>query len=90
MEKRILLNEPMFTALVKKGFLLDESAELRFSTRDLALLCQGKIVEMQHAEWGGFSEYRFALADIGKETINEILKRSPIYADLAGNFENYK
>ena len=90
MEKRILLNDVMFTSLAKKGFLMDGNVQLQLTTRELALLCQGKILEKQHIEWAGPVEYRIALQDIGFDMINEILKRSPIYADLAGNFANYK
>jgi len=90
MEKRILLNDVMFTSLAKKGFLMDGNVQLQLTTRELALLCQGKILEKQHVEWAGTVEYRIAMQDIGFDMINEILKRSPIYADLAGNFLNYK
>jgi hypothetical protein len=34
------------------------------------------------------TNWMFMLQDIGLDTINEILKRSPIYADLAGNLLN--
>lgn len=90
MEKRILLNDVMFTSLAKKGFLMDGNVQLQLATRELALLCQGKIVEKQHVDWNGTIEYRLALQDIGFEMINEILKRSPIFSELAGNFANYK
>jgi len=90
MEKRILLNDLMFTAIAKKGFLAGESSQIQFTTREVALLCQGQIVEKAVQEWAGATEYKFALQDIGFETINEILKRSPIFSELAGNFTNYK
>ena len=80
----------MFTSLAKKGFLMDGNVQLQLTTRELALLCQGKILEKQHIEWAGPVEYRIALQDIGFDMINEILKRSPIFSDLAGNFTNYK
>jgi hypothetical protein len=90
MEKRILLNDVMFTSLAKKGFLMDGNIQLQLTTRELALLCQGKILEKQHIDWNGTIEYRLAMQDIGFEMINEILKRSPIFSELAGNFTNYK
>jgi len=90
MEKRILLNDIAFTSLAKKGYLTDGSVQLQLTNREMALLCQGKIVDKPQIEWGGTTEYKIALQDIGFEMINEILKRSPIYADLAGNFLNYK
>jgi hypothetical protein len=36
------------------------------------------------------TNWLFMLQDIGFDTINEILKRSPIYSDLAGNFINHQ
>ena len=80
----------MFTSLAKKGFLMDGNVQLQLTTRELALLCQGKILEKQHIDWNGTIEYRLAMQDIGFEMINEILKRSPIFSELAGNFTNYK
>ena len=90
MEKRILLNDASFTSLAKKGYVIYDAKQITLTTREIALLCQGKIVEKQEMEWTGPIDYKIALADIGFEMINEILKRSPIFSELAGNFENYK
>jgi len=90
MERKILLNEADFTSICKKGFAAADGKQLSFSSREIATLCQGKILEKQSIEWTGTLEFKFALQDIGFETINEILKRSPIYSDLAGNFLNHR
>jgi hypothetical protein len=88
MEKRILLNDVTFTSLVKKGYVIYDSKEITLTSREVASLCQGKIVEKQEMEWTGPVDYKIALADIGFDMINEILKRSPIFSELAGNFLN--
>jgi len=91
-EMRILLNEPMFTNLCKKGYYTavenNSKNDLYFTNEDIRLLTNGKVVtkEASYAQ----TNWMFMLQDIGFDLINEILKRSPIYADLAGNFINHQ
>ena len=77
----------MFTNLCKKGFYTTDGKEdLYFTKEDIRLLANGKIVEKE-ASYGQV-KCLFMLQDIGFDMINEILKRSPIFSDLAGNFIN--
>jgi hypothetical protein len=86
-EIRIVLNESTFTNLVKKGTISDGTNLIQFTNRDMIELCKGKIVEKEIILWTGNIEYKILLQqDISNENINEILKRSPIFSDLAGSF----
>lgn len=79
----------MFTTLCKRGYYTAENKEdLFFTKEDIRLLANGKIVEKEAAY--GQAKFLFLLQDIGFDHINEILKRSPIFADLAGNFINHQ
>jgi hypothetical protein len=85
-EMRILLNESMFTNLCKMGFYTavenNSKNDLYFTKEDIISLVTGKVVakdaSYEQTNW------LFMLQDIGFDIINEILKRSPIYSDLAG------
>ena len=89
MGKRIIVDEPMFTGICKRGFIqIDNSTQLSFTSREITQLCQGKILEKEIIGWSENKEFEFILQDIDIEMINEILKRSPIFSDLAGNFLN--
>lgn len=92
MEKRISLNEAMFTSLCKRGYWVDhingQNIEIPFNSRELSTVCKGEILDKIYSDWNGNIIFKFALQDIGFDTINEILKRSPLFADLAGNFLN--
>lgn len=89
-EIRTLLNEPMFTNLCKMGYFTavenNSKNDLYFTKEDIRLLATGKVVAKEASYTQ--TNWLFMLQDIGFDTINEILKRSPIYADLAGNFLN--
>lgn len=91
-ETRILLSEPMFTNLCKMGFYTavenNGKNDLYFTKEDIKLLANGKVVEKEASY--AQTNWMFMLQDIGFDIINEILKRSPIYADLAGNFIDNK
>ena len=90
MEKRIVLTEPLFTGVCKRGFIqLDNSTQLSFTSKDISEICKGQILEKQIHDWNGTTVIKFALQDIGFDTINEILKRSPLFSELAGNFLNF-
>lgn len=84
-EKRILLTEPMFIGLCKKGYYsTPDSGDLYFTKEDIKTLATGKIASKEESG----IQWLFMLQDIGFDMIDEILKRSPIYMDLAGNFLN--
>ncbi len=87
MEKRIVLTETMFTGICKRGFIqIDTDNQVSFTSREIAQLCQGKILDKEVSGWSENINYKFILQDIGFDMINEILKRSPLFGELAGNF----
>jgi hypothetical protein len=87
MEKREIrtsLNESMFTNICKYGFVKHQSTlsgtyDIRFTKVDMKQLCLGEILEKQTDD----SILKFGLQDLGLELIREIVKRSPIYSELA-------
>ena len=87
-ETRTVLNEAMFTNLCKMGYYTavenNSKNDLYFTKEDIRLLVTGKRVEKEASYTQ--TNWLFLLQDIGFDNINEILKRSPIFADLAGNF----
>ncbi len=89
-EIRILLNEKTFTNLCKMGFYTavenNSKNDLYFTKEDIKLLATGKVVTKEASYEQ--TNWLFMLQDIGFDIITEILKRSPIYADLSGNFLN--
>jgi len=89
-EKRILLSESMFNNLCKMGYYTaaenNSKNDLYFTKEDVNLLVTGKVVE-KDASYNQ-TKWLFMLQDIGIDLINEILKRSPIFSDLVGNFLN--
>lgn len=83
-EIRNSLNEAMFTNICKHGFIRHQSTlsgtfDIRFSKNDMKQLCLGQIVEKDADD----AILKFALQDLGLDTIKEVVKRSPIYSDLA-------
>ena len=83
-EIRNSLNEAMFTNICKHGFIRHQSTlsgtfDVRFSKNDMKQLCLGQIVEKDADD----AILKFALQDLGLDTIKEVVKRSPIYSDLA-------
>ena len=87
MEKREIrtsLNESMFTNICKHGFIRHQSTlsgtyDVSFTRIDIKHLCKGEILEKQTDD----AVLKFGLQDIGSELIREIVKRSPIYSELA-------
>lgn len=87
MEKREIrtsLNESMFTSICKHGFMKHQSSltgtyDVRFTRVDMKQLCKGDVLEKQTDD----AILKFALQDLGSELIREIVKRSPIYSELA-------
>ena len=89
MEKRIVVTETMFTGICKRGFIqVDTDTQVSFTSREIAHLCQGRILDKDVVSWTENMNFKFALQDIGIEMIDDILKRSPLFGDLAGNFLN--
>lgn len=83
-EIRNSLNEAMFTNICKHGFIRHQSTlsgtfDIRFSKNDIKQLCSGQIIEKDADD----AILKFALQDLGLDTIKEVVKRSPIYSDLA-------
>jgi len=83
-EIRNSLNEAMFTNICKHGFIRHQSTlsgtfDVRFSKNDMKQLCLGQIVEKDADD----AILKFALQDLGLDIIKEVVKRSPIYSDLA-------
>ena len=87
MEKREIrtsLNEAMFTNICKHGFIRHQSTlsgtyDVRFTRVDMKQLCKGEVLEKQTDD----AVLKFGLQDIGSDLIREIVKRSPIYSELA-------
>lgn len=83
-EIRISLTEGMFTNICKHGFIKHQSTlsgtyDVRFTRVDIKHLCSGDILEKETDD----AVLKFGLQDIGSELIREIVKRSPIYSELA-------
>ena len=83
-EVRTSLNEAMFTNICKHGFIRHQSTlsgtyDVSFTRIDIKHLCAGEILEKQTDD----AVLKFVLQDIGLELIREIVKRSPIYSELA-------
>jgi hypothetical protein len=83
-EIRTVVNEQLFTNFCKSGFIKHKSdisgpQDIRFSKIDMKNLATGQILEKETDD----VIYKFALQDIGKDLIREIVKRSPIYSELA-------
>ncbi len=83
-EIRTVVTEQLFTNFCKSGFITHKSEisgqeDIRFSKNDMMVLATGQILEKETDD----TVYKFALQDIGKDLIREIVKRSPIYSELA-------
>jgi len=83
-EIRHSLNESMFTTICKHGFIKHQSTlsgtfDIRFNKNDIKQLSQGVIIEKDADD----AILKFALQDLGLDIIREIVRRSPIYSDLA-------
>lgn len=84
MEIRTLFTEDSFTGLCKAGYLKQYhqsigTFDITFYGVDILTLCKGEIVTK---DINGI-EFKYMLADIGIENCIEIVKRSPIYSELA-------
>ena len=87
-ETRILFTEQTFTNLCKKGYYTavenNSKNDLYFTKEDIVLLVKGEVVTKEASYEQ--TNWLFMLQDIGLEMVREILKRSPIYSEMAGNF----
>ena len=87
-ETRILLTEAMFTNICKMGYYTavenNSKNDLYFNKEDIKLLVTGKVVEKDASYTQ--TNWMFMLQEIEFDLIKEILKRSPIYSDMAGTF----
>jgi len=86
METRILLTESTFTQLCKTGFFSHRSerfgkTDFYLTKQDMKDLATGKIVVKEVSD----EQVKLALQDIGSELIKEIIKRSPIYSEMAND-----
>jgi len=86
-EIRILLNEPNFTQLCKTGFYTHRGefgkTDVYITKADMKEIATGKILTKEVDD----SVIKFALSDIGLVLIREILRRSPIYSEMASDIE---
>jgi hypothetical protein len=84
-ENRISLTEVAFTNICKNGFTYQQTPEgrlqINLTKNDIKVLMVGKILTKK----AGNINVLFALQDIGRFTIGEIVKRSPIYSDIIIN-----
>jgi len=83
-EIRVSINEVMFTNICKHGFIKHQSTlsgtyDVTFTRIDIKHLCKGDILEKQTDD----AILKLALQDLGLEMIREIVRRSPIYSELA-------
>lgn len=83
-EIRILLTEATFTQLCKMGYIpykvnMFNTTDIHFTKSDLIELSSGKIVGKEIDE----TNFQIALQDIGIENIREIVRRSPVYSEVA-------
>ena len=76
----IILNEVTFTNVCKIGILRIGSTEIFFSQKDILDLIKNKEINKDQDIL-----YNIRISNISDFTINEIIKRSPIFSDLANN-----
>lgn len=84
-EIRVVFNEKTFTDLAKSGFYktYNSSSTISFTKNDILALCKrGEIVD----KFMNDKLYKFVCQDLGFNVYREILKRSPIWSDLALEF----
>jgi hypothetical protein len=88
-EIRMLLNEYTFTNLCKAGFFMHNSptgkTDVFVNRNDIRTLIKGEILTIPVGE----EDFKIALQDIGFTMIREILKRSPLFSELAEEVNNY-
>ena len=89
-EIRMLLTEYTFTNLCKAGFFMHNSptmgkTDVFVNRNDIRTLIKGEILTIPVGE----EDFKVALQDIGFTMIREILKRSPLFSELAEEITNY-
>ncbi len=84
-EIRTILNETQFTNLCKKGYITVTTdlgkTDITFTKIDIGELTCGNLVEKEQDD----VKFLYILQDIGLELIGEIVKRSPLFSDIAPN-----
>ncbi len=83
-EIKILLTESSFSQVVKMGriiYSIGESSqiEITLTSMDVREICAGKILMKKVDE----QVIQIAITQIPKETIREILKRTPLYSSIS-------
>lgn len=83
-ETRIILTESRFTHLCKLGYFTHRSenqtkTDVYITKSEMKEIATGKVLEKQV----GYDIVKFALQDIGMDLVREIVRRSPIYSEMA-------
>lgn len=84
-EFKVLLNETLFTQIIKVGrftyILNSEGSKIEFplTSFDVRELSAGKILMRKIEDY----IFQITLNGLDKETIREILRRSPLYSSIA-------
>lgn len=82
-EIRLVFNETSFTNVCKNGFMpykdVNGTIDIRFSKNDIKTLCKGDVLSIDTNE----NKILIILQDLGLDYIREIVRRSPIFSDLA-------
>jgi hypothetical protein len=83
-ETRIVLNEKTFTNIIKYGFVKYDSSksgrnDITFNKLDIKSLCLGEIVEKTMDD----GVVKFVLEEMDPDYVIEIVKRSPIFSEIA-------
>lgn len=87
---RILLNEPNFTQLCKMGYFTHNGSlgksDIHITKADMKQIATGKVLVKDSGILGG-DIFEIALQDIGLVLIREILRRSPVFSEMASDVE---
>ncbi|MCK9476797.1 MAG: hypothetical protein M0R46_12800 [Candidatus Muirbacterium halophilum] len=82
-EIRLVFNETSFTNVCKNGFMPYKDAlgtiDIRFNKNDIKTLCKGDMLVIDNDD----IKILIILQDLGLDYIREIVRRSPIFSDLA-------
>jgi hypothetical protein len=82
-KKKISVDYNLFTHICKSGFVIDNlpngRVDISFTKVDIIDMCKGKIVEKDY--YG--QVYQFLMINIDRIDMIEILKRSPLFQQIA-------
>lgn len=83
LKKKVSVDYNLFTHICKSGMLSDVlpsgRVDITFTSIDIRTLCEGGILEKQY--YG--QVYQFLVFNVSREDQVEILKRSPLFQQLA-------